>query len=257
MAETIKYYKSNFNKMPNLIYTYFKKHIHILFLTICFVVVFTHPSLSQNNEEYTHASLAEKIYLQLDSKIYTMDQTIWFKSIVTNAVNHAPTILSGVLNVELIDPDEKIIEKKLIKIERGIGDGFFQLHPSYSEGLYLIRAYTEWNKNFSSDFFFKEYIQVFATSSKKELNPISDVTLIEKQNYKRRLQANLNPFAIDSLHKKELMLFITLSNKKDTLSIKKTGMINTCLIIPFRMNVSLLLYKFKLKIFSGIQKQLP
>jgi hypothetical protein len=42
------------------------------------------------------ASFAEKIYLQLDSKVYTTDKTIWFKSIVTNAIDHTPTTLSSV-----------------------------------------------------------------------------------------------------------------------------------------------------------------
>ena len=81
----------------------------------------------------------------MDGKVYTTDKTIWFKSVVTSASDHTLTKLSGVLYVELIGPDEKIIEKKLIKLENGIGDGFFDLNQSYSEGLYLIRAYTEWN----------------------------------------------------------------------------------------------------------------
>ncbi|MDD7915341.1 hypothetical protein [Polaribacter ponticola] len=165
--------------------------------------------------------MAEKIYLQFDSKVYTNDKTIWFKSIVTNAIDHTPTIFSGVLYVELIDSDEKIIEKKLIKIENGIGDGFFQLSENYSEGLYLIRAYTEWNKNFDTDFIFKEYIQVFSASTKEKPDPISNVTLVEKQNNERRLTAYFNPLTIDNLHKKNLTLFITLDDKKDSLSIKK------------------------------------
>ena len=200
-----------------------KKLIRFIVLTILFCVLLSFPSKSQINNNYSHASLAEKIYLQMDSKVYTTDKTIWFKSIVTNALDHTPTKLSGVLHVELIDPNEKIIEKKLIKLEHGIGDGFFELNQSYSEGLYLVRAYTEWNKNFDSDFFFKEYIRVFAPSAKVKTDPISNVTLVEKQNKERRLNACFDPYAIDSLHKKELTIFITLDDKKDTLSIKKNG----------------------------------
>ncbi len=203
------------------LYAHLKKLIQIVVLTISFFVFLACPSRSQHNDIYSHASLAEKIYLQLDSKVYTTDKTIWFKSIVTNATDHTPTILSGVLYVELIGPDERIIEKKLIKIENGIGDGFFELSQGYSEGLYLIRAYTEWNKNFGTDFIFKEYIHVFAASAKEKANPISNVILLEKQNNKRQLKASFDPFSIDSLHKKELTLFITLDDKKDTLYIKK------------------------------------
>ena len=173
--------------------------------------------------KYSHASFAEKIYLQLDSKVYTTDKTIWFKAIVTNAVDHAPSTLSRVLYVELIDSDERIIEKKLIKIDNGIGDGFFDLNQSCQEGLYMIRAYTEWDKNYDDDFFFKEYIRVFAPSTKVKPDPVSSVTLTEKQDKERRINASFDPFVIDSLHKKDLTLFATFDNKKDSFLIKKSS----------------------------------
>ncbi|MEO6730857.1 MAG: hypothetical protein ABIN01_06545, partial [Ferruginibacter sp.] len=114
-------------------------------------------------------------------------------------------------------------EKKLIKIEYGIGEGFFQLNQQHAEGLYLIRAYTEWNKNFGSDFFLKEYINVFAATAKPKAEPIKNVTLVEGQNTARRLNATFDPFAIDSLHSKELTLVISFDDKKDSISLKKNG----------------------------------
>lgn len=190
---------------------YLNKLVHTLVLPLSISVLFSFPSLAQDMGNYSHASFAEKIYLQLDSKVYTTDRTIWYKCIVANAMDHAPNTLSGVLYVELIDSNEKIIEKKTIRIENG----------SYSEGLYLIRAYTEWNKNFQSDFFFNEYIHVFAPSVKKKAEPISNITLVEKQNNERQLTAYLHPLSIDSLHEKELTIIITLDDTKDSLTIKK------------------------------------
>lgn len=209
--------------MCDKFYAPLKIFIRIILLTIPFSIFLTTPSRSQSINIYSHDSFAEKIYLQLDGKVFTTDKTIWFKAIVTNAINHAPTTLSGVLYVELICPDEKIIEKKLIKLKNGLGDGFFELNPGYPEGLYMIRAYTEWNKNFDTDFSFKEYIQVFATSAKVKADPIINITLVENQNNVRWLKACFDPLAIDSLHKKDLTLFMTLGDKKDTLPIKKNG----------------------------------
>jgi hypothetical protein len=182
-----------------------------------------HPdSIQTANSVDSYASLAEKIYLQLDSKVYTTDKTIWFKAIVANAIDHAPSKLSTVLHVDLIDANEQIVEEKLIRIENGIGDGFFQLNQNYAEGHYLVRAYTEWNRNFDLDFFFKEYIQVFAAPAKVTVNPIKNITLVEEQN-ERRIKANFDPLAIDSLHTNGLTLYITVDEKKDTLSIKRNG----------------------------------
>jgi hypothetical protein len=207
------YHFGNYDSFKQLIRTF------ISALSLC--IILNIPAHSQNNQIYSFGYEPEKIYLQLDGKVYTTDKTIWFKSIVTSASDHCLTKLSAVLYVELIGPDEKIIEKKLIKLEKGIGDGFFDLNQSYSEGLYLIRAYTEWNKNFGADFIFKEYIQVFAPSAKVKADPISNIKLVEKPNNERQLIAYFDPLAIDSLHKKELTLFITLDDKKDSLSVRK------------------------------------
>jgi len=190
-------------------------------LTLFITFLLPYFSFSQQNDHYSHAAYAEKIYLQLDSKVYTTDRTIWYKCIVVSAMDNAPNTLSGVLYVELIDPDEAIVDKKTIKIENGIGDGFFELNDNYSEGIYLIRAYTEWNKNFDPDFFFKEYIQVFATSAGVKKNPISNVTLIEKPNSILKLSASLDPLVLDRMHEKELALYIISDGKRDTLSIKQ------------------------------------
>jgi hypothetical protein len=212
---SFEYKKFRIASPVNLFKTYF------LILFGCTIAAYS--SHAQEIKFSSYASLAEKVYLQLDNKAYTLDQAIWFKAIIASARDHIPSNLSGVLHVELIDPSEKIVEAKMIRIDHGIGDGFFQLNASYTEGLYLVRAYTEWDRNFGSDFFFKEYIQLFASSAKGKPDPIKNVTLIEGQNDERRLKANFDPLVIDSLHTKDLTLFISVDEKSDTLSIKKEG----------------------------------
>ncbi len=191
------------------------------FLVLILPVILTIPCLAQPSHLFPNASLAEKIYLQLDSKAYTTDESIWFKAIVAGAADHVPTGLSGVLYVELIGPDESIVEKKIVKLEKGIGDGFFQLQPNYIEGTYLVRAYTQWDKNFGNDFFYKEYIRVFASTTYPKPTPIANVTLVREPSQERRLEATLNPFAIDSLHKKALTLILSFEDRRDTIAIMK------------------------------------
>ena len=173
-----------------------------------------------NNDIYLNASLAEKIYLQLDGKVYSAGNIVWFKSIVTNAYTHFPSSLSRVLYVELISPDERILEKTLIKLENGIGEGFFYLGNDLEKGQYLIRAYTEWDKNFGLDFFFEEYIQVFTTEAEGE-TPARNITLNKENSDEFRLQACFDPLVIDSLHKNELTVILIFDDKKDTLSVKR------------------------------------
>src|SRR5690606_8223241 len=136
-----------------------------------------HKSFAQTTTSNT--SLVEKIYLQLDKDIYTTDSTIWFKSIVTKSLDNTPTDLSGILYVELINAAKSLIEKILIKLNQGIGDGHFDLPEILQAGTYLIRAYTEWNRNFDSDFFFEKYLKVFSPLNKNNKEgAISNVTLV-------------------------------------------------------------------------------
>jgi hypothetical protein len=192
-------------------------------ISILVLILFIFPSkirAQYNYKAHSNATLAEKVYLQLDGKVYTTGNIIWFKCIVANACNHVPTSLSKVLYVELIKPDETIYEKKLIKLDKGIGEGFFNLDKDLHQGLYLIRAYTQWNKNFETNFLFEEYIQVFAPNEKGKV-PIINTTLVRKQNNENFVEASFNPFEIDSLHKNNLKVVITLDNKTETLNIKR------------------------------------
>ncbi|WP_100615512.1 hypothetical protein [Confluentibacter citreus] len=192
------------------------KVIVILVMGLCS----TNKSIGQTT--ISNASLAEKIYLQLDKDIYTTGSTIWFKSIVTKSIDNTPTNLSGVLYVELINAEETLIEKKLIKLNQGISEGYFDLALTMSNGTYLIRAYTEWNKNFDNYFFFEKYIQVFSLADKDNRdNAINQVTLVKEPTENDHLKAVINPFVLDSLHKNKLQLYITIDNKRDSVSIKK------------------------------------
>lgn len=199
------------------------KTISVATLQLLFSVMLCTVCYSQTNNFSSHAVLAEKIYLQLDNKVYTTDQTVWFKTIVSSASYHTPSSLSGVLYVELIDPNETVVEKKLVKLEHGIGDGFFQLTRNYTDGFYLVRAYTEWGKNFGPDFFFKEYIQLFGNGAKPTASTITNVSLIKSDDSNRRLTALLKPLVIDSIPSKEVTVIVSLDDTKDTLTIKRNG----------------------------------
>jgi hypothetical protein len=194
-------------------------------LTLFFLFPFLSQSFSTSSQDLpqvSYSSLAEKIYLQLDNKVYTTDQVIWFKAIVVSAADHTPTKLSGVLYVELIDPDENIIERKLVKLGHGTGEGFFQLSPNYIYGTYQLRAYTTWNHNFGADFFFKEYIRVSGPERNNKENPIKNITIIEEANRNRKVRVQLDALAADSIETKGITFVVSTGNTRDTLVMKKS-----------------------------------
>ncbi len=181
------------------------------------------PIYAQESNVLTDAALSEKIYLQTDGQVYTNDQTIWFKAIVINSIDHTPTMLSGVLYVELINSKEEVVRRKILKIDSGTTSGSFELNDTYGEGRYLLRAYTEWSKNFGSDYYYQSYLYIFPPNDKvSEVLSSIDNVVLDKRDDGLKLTASLVPSIIDSLHEKRLMVYLTVDDKEDSVEIKES-----------------------------------
>jgi TonB-dependent SusC/RagA subfamily outer membrane receptor len=129
-------------------------------------ILFQAPfSFSQHTTTKPISNLpTEKIYLHLDKNYYTAGEDIWFKAYVLDANTHEPSILSGILYVELIDAERTILNKRIVKTANGSAAGDFQLSSKLPSGPYTIRAYTNYMRNFGiSNFFTKE---IFINTSK-------------------------------------------------------------------------------------------
>lgn len=174
----------------------------------------TKPSL-------TKYSLAEKIYLQINNTIYQTGETIWFKAIVSRSFDNSLSDLSEVLYVELIDFNETIIERKVLKLKEGIVSDSFELQESYKSGKYLIRAYTNWNRNFAEDFMFSQTIDVFNLKEQVESikNPITNVVVYTDKD--KLLTADIDPRLINPRYRGNLKLYIDTGNSIDSVELSR------------------------------------
>ncbi len=207
--------------------------------------------LEKETEVFSNAADSEKIYLQLSGTSFNTSETIWFKAIVTDVLHHRPTTKSGILHVELIDPlDNQIVDKNLLKISGGISNGFFQLHSSYREGKYIVRAYTEWNKNFGSDFINSIPITLYRLQKNDDKsNPIRDIV------FRKDLTSNTFSLSsmiavkeLDSLHTGDAMLYMLWKGGKDSVLIKPTKKSpNITVEHKIPLNVSVINYRLKTK----------
>lgn len=194
--------------------------IRSLFFALVLVSISSSSVRAQDVPAISAAAYAEKIYLQPDADVYTTEQTIWFTALVVSSQNLHPSTLSGVLHVELIASDERVIQRKRMQLTAGRGAGNFQLEKTYLQGVYQIRAYTEWNKNFGTDFIAQCYVSLFPTAAEVERTPITAFQLREKEPNRYWLHAQLIPTVIDQMHKKDLTAFLTVDQQRDTLAIK-------------------------------------
>lgn len=98
----------------------------------------------------------EKVYLHLDRPSYWTNDTIWFKAYLKDS-----PIKDCNLHVELVNANGAIISRKLYWAQGGLAYGDIGLTDALTSGVYQIRAYTDWMRNFDNHWYFKEDLIVW------------------------------------------------------------------------------------------------
>jgi TonB-dependent SusC/RagA subfamily outer membrane receptor len=122
-------------------------------------------------EKFSIVYPQQKVYLHLDKTSYKAGEMIWVKAYLLNGLNHLPDTLSTNLYVELISPFETRVEIKRFQMFNGFGIGDFILSDTLPEGLYQIRAFTNWMQNFDEAFYFNRNFAVTNPAYSKLISP--------------------------------------------------------------------------------------
>jgi hypothetical protein len=109
----------------------------------------------------------EKIYILYNKDKYVAGDNIWFKTFLFDGYNHSS--VSTTMYVELYNNQKTLVSRKLVPLFGGEGQGDFLLTDSLPEGLYYVRAYTNWMLNFSEEFHYKHALQIYNPSSPQKL----------------------------------------------------------------------------------------
>ena len=125
-------------------------------------------SIASRFEKFNANNLQEKIFVHTDREMYLAGEILWFKLYYTNAGTNKLLDLSKIGYVEVIDKNEKPVLQAKISIEKGTGSGSLYLPVSLTSGNYQLRAYTNWMKNFSPDYFFNKNISIINSLLKPE-----------------------------------------------------------------------------------------
>lgn len=138
----------------------------ILFLIIIPVFIFSGddlPFIKQLQEKlsfYLKIRGEETVYVQTDKPFYSNGEDIWFTAFVVDATNNNQTTKSDIVYVELSDPKGNTISKVKIPIVDGLAKGDFRLGKDGAGGIYRLRAYTQWMRNFGEENYFNKEIYV-------------------------------------------------------------------------------------------------
>ncbi len=109
---------------------------------------------------FSAALPAEKIYLHLDKPNYDFGDTIWYKAYNVTGDHHQLSALSGVLYVEFYNPADSLVVRQTLPLHSGVSWGDIPLPHALKQGNYRIRAYTNWMRNFGTDYFYDQRIQI-------------------------------------------------------------------------------------------------
>ncbi|MDQ6478573.1 hypothetical protein [Dyadobacter sp. LHD-138] len=114
----------------------------------------------QKFQLYSQQAVQEKLYLHLDRSFYLVGETLWFKAYNLHGGTHRFIDLSKIAYLEVMDKDLNAVAQTKFSLLDGKGNGSLVLPSSVVSGNYKVRCYTNWMKNFSSDFFFETSISV-------------------------------------------------------------------------------------------------
>ncbi|HEY3371378.1 MAG TPA: hypothetical protein VGK10_11045 [Prolixibacteraceae bacterium] len=113
------------------------------------------PQLLAKANLYNLQFPQEKVYLHTDRSSYWGSEDIWFKAYLEDS-----PIADCNLYVELLNSSGAVIEKRICWAQHGLAYGDFHLADTISTGVYQLRAYTNWMRNFDEWWFFRKDIVI-------------------------------------------------------------------------------------------------
>jgi hypothetical protein len=132
-------------------------------------------SLIDNPDEYDIRNFKEDLYIRTDRDIYITGEQVWFKVYKITGLTHIPCSISKVVYLELLDKNRFPLKQLKVKVDNNSGSSGFILPDNISSGNYIIRAYTNWMQNFSTDQFFCKTISV--------INPFESIDHLKLPQY--------------------------------------------------------------------------
>lgn len=152
------------------------KRIFIFCTGLCVLILFCIPQITYAQDFVAQQALLklksgsdslnknfapEKIHMQFDKPYYALGDTIWFKAWLINAPSFLLSAKSGLLHIEIASDSNKVIQQFLLPVANGITWGNIAINDKgYKAGTYVIRAYTNWMRNFGEETFYQKRINI-------------------------------------------------------------------------------------------------
>lgn len=129
------------------------------YIVFVFIALFVMAAPIKSNAQEKGNTPFEKIYTQTDRPFYFPGETIWFKSYIVTEDNTAST-LSDIMYAELISPKGSVVKTIKLSINQGYAYGDFVIHNDWVGGIYKIKTFTYWMRNYGNKAPFEKKITI-------------------------------------------------------------------------------------------------
>jgi hypothetical protein len=146
------------------------KKIKFLFLVLLECMFIIPAAFPQDNpkekviqeafDQYRSRFFQEKLFLHTDKVTYISREICWFRIYYTDAFYNRPATVSKIAYVELLDKNNMPVLQQKVSLKSGESDGSMVIPINIPSGNYRLRAYTNWMKNFSPDYYFEKSIRI-------------------------------------------------------------------------------------------------
>lgn len=123
----------------------------------------------------------QKIYVQTDREIYFLGDSIWLSGYLLDGKTHFPVEDDQNLYIDLIDSAGIILKSGIFPAYSGFSEGCIPLDDPLCIGNVVLRAYTNYLRNFGDDCFFYKSLTVEKTKNSFE---IGNETALENSDAK-------------------------------------------------------------------------
>ncbi len=117
-------------------------------------------SIRQRFLLHSERAVQEKIYLHLDRPLYLVGESMWFKAYNVEGGTNTFLGMSKVAYMEVLDKENNAVLQTKFALLNGKGHGSAIIPSTITSGVYKVRCYTNWMKNFSADYFFESTVDI-------------------------------------------------------------------------------------------------
>lgn len=109
---------------------------------------------------YAANTSRERVYLHLSQHYAQPGDRVWFNAYVMDDATQRLSDGSKVLYLNVVDSAGDVVMEEKIPLNTGTGEGYLDVPADFKKGLYIVRAYTGWMRNFGVELFFRDFLWV-------------------------------------------------------------------------------------------------